>query len=113
MRKFSKKIDPGFPSFGDKLKAEDYWKSINRHDLIRMTDQIVAEFRAHHEMKGTMSPTWSAVWKTWYVRAPRYIKSPGVRAKREPFRAPVETETTVPLSMVRDFAKQLADKARR
>lgn len=117
MRKFSKKIDPGFPAFGDKLKAEDYWRSIGRHDLQRMTDQIVAEFRAHHERKGTMSPSWPAVWKTWYVRAVRFIEPPkfreGARSRRDPYRAPTETETTVPLSMVREFAQQLAEKAKR
>lgn len=119
MRKFSKKIDPGFPAFGDKLVAEDYWRSLNRHDLIRISDQIVAEFRAYHELKGTMSPSWPAVWKTWYVRSVRFVQPPkspppmSARARREPFRAPTETESTVPLSMVREFARALSEKAKR
>ena len=113
-RPFKTKLAIGFPLLGDKIKAEDYWRSQNRHDLIRMTDQIVAEFRAYHEDK--TSASWPTSWKTWYVRAVRFIAAPkqfeprGRGQQTRFFRAPKEDETHVPLSMVRELADKLRSK---
>lgn len=119
-RKFKTRLPVGFPTFGDKLKAEDYWRSVNRYDLQAKIDTIVEEFRSHHEAHDSMFSSWPAAWKTWYVRATRFIQKPkskfeprgeGVR-KRDFYRAPTDEPSTVPLSMVREFAAKLNAKAK-
>lgn len=111
-----RRLDIGFPMLGDRIKAEDYWRSVNRHDLIRMSDQIVAEFRAYHSENSSRS--WPATWKTWYVRTVRIIKPPNMpepcmkgRNAREAFRAPVDQEECVSREVVEVLASRLRAKS--
>jgi len=71
-----KLIPEEFPTLGDRIKAQDYWKSKSRPDLTARIDDIVAEFRAHHETRGNRFVSWTAAWKTWYVRVVRFIEPP-------------------------------------
>jgi hypothetical protein len=110
-----RRLDVGFPMLGDRIKAEDYWRSVNRHDLIKQSAQIAAEFRAYHSEN--LSRSWPAAWKTWYVKAVRIISPPKMtefrtKGRGEFFRAPPGSETCVPLSTVHDFAEALRKKAR-
>jgi hypothetical protein len=120
-RKQTYSLPVAFPDLADRLKAQDFWRQRNRLDLSTKVDDIADEFRAHHESLDNRFVSWSAAWKTWYVRALRFTPKPKMapepRAKgrnaREAFRAPVDEAEYVSHAIVKQLADTLSAKAKR
>lgn len=96
MKKRRTQLPDNFPSDAEKLAATTFWQSKERSDLETRLEDIVDEFRSHHEARGTLFMSWPAAWKTWYVRCLRYIAPPKQQPSKfevvrrrggEPFRA--------------------------
>ena len=113
-----KTVPDNFPDAAHKVRADEYWTLHGRPDLCKRIDDIVSEFRSHHEAKGTRFCNWAAGWKTWYVRAVRYIEPPRSkdvvrdfrttgRRGRAPYVAPKPEENTVTHKMIHELAEKL------
>lgn len=69
-------LPPDCPTKEDQDKAREYWKSVSRSDISRDMQNICDQFRAHHEAQETKAKSWSATWKTWYVKQVQFRRPP-------------------------------------